>query len=112
MAYSFVIINWFLFTDIVTLSPISNPAFCIQSPDKISFGLWVGFFQSAFAYLEDIFSFRRLENVPIVIAFIVGKIILNEQFCDGLGFVESFFYLWFVVLVILVIKDFGISFGV
>lgn len=64
-------INKFSDTDIVTLSPISKPAFCIQSPDKISFGLCVGFFQSAFAYWEEIFSFRMLKNVLIEIAFCV-----------------------------------------
>jgi len=68
-------INKFSETDIVTLSPISKPALCSQSPDKISFGLWVGFFQSAFAYWEEIFSFRRLKNVLIEIAFLVGVLL-------------------------------------
>jgi hypothetical protein len=64
-------INKFSETDIVTVSPISKPALCNQSPERISFGLWVGFFQSALQYWEEIFSLRRLKNVLIEIAFCV-----------------------------------------
>ena len=92
-------INKFSETDIVTFSPISKPAFFIQSPDKISFGLCVGFFQSALQYWEEILSLRILKNVLIVIAFCVG--VFQELLGYCVRFIKCVFASAFKILVVI-----------